>query len=177
MAPRDAALFAQITQIPNAILLPLGLSAKFPPFSTTISNVPGPRQQLYWNGARLEGMYPASIVIDGMALNITLVTYRDQVDFGITACRRTVPQVQRFIDYLEEALVELEVIADKASKAKSPAKSSARLAAGKKAAAKRQGPARKKTVVKKKAAVKKKVAVARGKAPARSKAAADDSSA
>ncbi len=179
MGPRDAALFSQITQLPSAILMPLGLSAKFPPFSTTISNVPGPRQQLYWNGARLEGMYPASIVVDGMALNITLVTYRDQVDFGITACRRTVPQVQRFIDYLEEALVELETIA---GKAKAPAKSRARLAAGKKAATKKQGPARKKTVAKKKTAVKKKAAavkaaVAREKVPARSKAAADDSSA
>jgi hypothetical protein len=43
-----------------------------------------------------------------MALNITLVTYDKNVDFGIVACRRTLPQVQRFIDYLEEALVELE---------------------------------------------------------------------
>jgi diacylglycerol O-acyltransferase len=70
--------------------------------------VPGPRQPLYWNGARLEGIYPASIVAEGMALNITLVTYDDQVDFGITACRRSLPQIQRFIDYLEESLVELE---------------------------------------------------------------------
>jgi diacylglycerol O-acyltransferase len=63
---------------------------------------------MYWNGARLEGIYPASIVTEGIALNITLVTYDKQVDFGIMACRRSLPQVQRFIDYLEDSLVELE---------------------------------------------------------------------
>ena len=36
------------------------------------------------------------------------MTYDQQVHFGIMACRRSLPQVQRFIDYLEDALVELE---------------------------------------------------------------------
>ncbi|MDG1066180.1 MAG: WS/DGAT domain-containing protein, partial [Luminiphilus sp.] len=49
-----------------------------------------------------------SIVTDGMAMNITLITYDQNVDFGIVACRKSVPQVQRFIDYMEEALVALE---------------------------------------------------------------------
>jgi diacylglycerol O-acyltransferase len=36
------------------------------------------------------------------------VTYDKNVDFGITACRRSVPQVQRLIDYMEVSLAELE---------------------------------------------------------------------
>lgn len=104
----EAQLFGLVTQLPGMLLIPLGLLSRFPPYSTTISNVPGPRQPMYWNGARLEGIYPASIVAEGMALNITLVTYDKNVDFGIVACRRTLPQVQRFIDYLDDALVELE---------------------------------------------------------------------
>lgn len=79
-----------------------------PPFNVIISNVPGPRKQMYFNGAHLEGTYPASIPVDGMAMNITLVTYDDQVDFGITACRRSAPSVQRMIHHLEDALAELE---------------------------------------------------------------------
>jgi endonuclease/exonuclease/phosphatase family metal-dependent hydrolase len=43
-----------------------------------------------------------------VALNITLVSYGKNVDFGIIACRRTLPQVQRLIDDLEDALQELE---------------------------------------------------------------------
>lgn len=79
-----------------------------PPFNVIISNVPGPKKQMYFNGAHLEGTYPASIPIDGMAMNITLVTYDDQVDFGITACRRSAPSVQRMIHHMEDALTDLE---------------------------------------------------------------------
>jgi diacylglycerol O-acyltransferase len=41
-------------------------------------------------------------------MNITLLTNNDNVDFGIIACRRSIPNVQRMIDYMEEALQELE---------------------------------------------------------------------
>jgi WS/DGAT/MGAT family acyltransferase len=108
MSAGEAALFAQLTQLPGLLLIPLGLGSRFPPYSTVISNVPGPRQPMYWNGARLEGVYPASIVTEGIAMNITLVSYDKQVDLGIMACRRSLPHVQRFIDYMEDALVELE---------------------------------------------------------------------
>jgi diacylglycerol O-acyltransferase len=90
------------------LLVPLGLMSKMPPFNTVISNVPGILQPMYWNGARMEGSYPASIIMDGVAVNITMVTYDKNVDFGIMACRRSLPQIQRLIDYMESALVELE---------------------------------------------------------------------
>lgn len=82
-----------------------------PTFNVTISNVPGPRGPLYWNGARLDGIYPASIVMDGLALNITVTSNNDSLDFGITGCRRSVPHLQRLIAHLDEALVALEAAA------------------------------------------------------------------
>jgi len=134
MSAREAALYVELMQLPSLLLLPLGLTSRYPPYSTVISNVPGPRQPMYWNGARLEGVYPASIVFDGFALNITLVTYDRNVDFGITACRRSLPQVQRLIDYLEEGLVELEEAAGlaraKPKKTTSRPRTHARKAAG-----------------------------------------------
>ena len=111
LTPREGALFMQLTQLPAVLTSVLGLAATFPAFSTVISNVPGPREQLYWNGARLDGIYPASIVFDGFAMNITLVSYHKSLDFGIVACRRSLPQIQRIIDYLEESLQELEIAA------------------------------------------------------------------
>ena len=111
MSQREAELFMQLTQMPGLLLIPLGLISRFPPYSTVISNVPGPRQPMYWNGARLDGVYPTSIVSEGIALNITLITYDKNVDFGIMACRRTLPLVQRLIDYMEQSLVELEAAA------------------------------------------------------------------
>jgi diacylglycerol O-acyltransferase len=130
MSQREATLFMQITQIPALLTSVLGVAANFPAFSTVISNVPGPREQLYWNGASLEGVYPASIVFDGFAMNITLVSYRKQLDFGIVACRRSMPQVQRIIDYLEEALTELEELAGLRVAPRRPGRSRVKAAAG-----------------------------------------------
>ncbi|MEQ0561768.1 wax ester/triacylglycerol synthase family O-acyltransferase [Amycolatopsis sp. NEAU-NG30] len=79
-----------------------------PPFNLVISNVPGPRKQMYWNGAQLDGIYPASVLLDGQAVNITLTSNGDNLDFGVTGCRRSVPHLQRILTHLDTALVELE---------------------------------------------------------------------
>jgi diacylglycerol O-acyltransferase / wax synthase len=79
-----------------------------PPFNLVISNVPGPRQPMYWNGARLDGLYPLSIPLDGQALNITCTSYSDEIAFGLTGDRRSVPHLQRLLGYLDEELGALE---------------------------------------------------------------------
>lgn len=79
-----------------------------PVHNLTISNVPGPTEPLYWNGARLSGVYPIALLPDGDALNITQLSYAGSLELGITAARDQLPQIQRLIDYIEEALVELE---------------------------------------------------------------------
>jgi diacylglycerol O-acyltransferase len=79
-----------------------------PPFNLVISNVPGPRTPMYWNGARLDGLYPLSIPLDGQALNITCTSYSDEIAFGLTGCRRTVPHLQRLLGYLDDELIALE---------------------------------------------------------------------
>jgi diacylglycerol O-acyltransferase len=111
MTAQQIQLYTAITNFPQMLTALTRTADKFPAYSATISNVPGPREQMYWNGARLDGMYPASIPVDGMAMNITQVSNFRNIDFGITACRRSVPHAQRMIDYLEEALVELEAAA------------------------------------------------------------------
>lgn len=106
---------AGIVMLSAMSFAPLGLGPMYrfeplrrPPFNIVISNVPGPRDPLYWNGAELEGMYPASIPIHGQALNITCASYADRMGFGLTGCRRTVPRLQRLLEDLEASLVELE---------------------------------------------------------------------
>lgn len=68
------------------------------PANVTISNVPGPRQPLYFAGARLESYIPVSIVTDGMGLNITVHSYLDQLEFGIIAAAELVPDVWHLAD-------------------------------------------------------------------------------
>ena len=79
-----------------------------PMFNLTISNVPGPDKPLYFAGARLEAMYPISLLSHGQALNITCVSYAGTLNFGFTGCRDTLPHMQRLAVYTGEALEELE---------------------------------------------------------------------
>jgi diacylglycerol O-acyltransferase len=132
LSPREIQIYTGISQAPLLFTQLLGLGSRFPAFSTVISNVPGPRERRYWNGARLDGLYPVSIPFDGSAVNFTLVSNFENLDFGIVACRKSVPHVQRLIDYMEEALVELE---DAAGLRRSPGRR--RPAPGRRAAAAR----------------------------------------
>jgi diacylglycerol O-acyltransferase len=79
-----------------------------PPFNLIISNVPGARETLYLDGCELTDNYPVSVVVDGQALNMTMVSYGDRLAFGITGCRRSVPHLQRLLRHLEDALADLE---------------------------------------------------------------------
>jgi diacylglycerol O-acyltransferase len=79
-----------------------------PPYNLVISNVPGPKDPLYWNGARLRGIYPLSIPLTGQALNITVTSYAGNMEFGLIGCRRSVPHLQRLLTHLEDALADLE---------------------------------------------------------------------
>jgi diacylglycerol O-acyltransferase len=81
-----------------------------PPFNVIISNVPGPKERLYWNGAEMQGVYPVSIPYDGQALNITVTSYAGSLEVGLIGCRRSVPSLQRLLDHLEESLTELEQV-------------------------------------------------------------------
>ncbi|WP_435745436.1 WS/DGAT/MGAT family O-acyltransferase [Nocardioides sp. SYSU DS0663] len=113
MTPAQIVAMSALGQAP-AIVLPLlrmqGLVR--PPYNVIISNVPGPRTTQYWNGARLDGTYPLSIPINGMALNITCTSYADKMAFGLTGCRRTVPHLQRLLTHLDDEVAALEKAAD-----------------------------------------------------------------
>ena len=85
-----------------------GLMPKRQAFNVIISNVPGPREPLYWNGAKLDAIYPASIVLDGQALNITMTSYMDKLEVGPTGCRKTLPKMQTLLAHLEQEIQRFE---------------------------------------------------------------------
>jgi hypothetical protein len=105
----------QASAISAAMMAPLTLSmapggiAQLapPPFNIIISNVPGPKKPLYFNGARLTGIYPLSIPTNYQALNITVTSYVDNMEFGLIGCRRSVPHLQRLLTHLDDSLAEL----------------------------------------------------------------------
>jgi diacylglycerol O-acyltransferase len=98
-----------VAMAPLALGSLLGVGRLLPlPFNLVISNVPGPREPLWFNGARLDAIYPLSIPTDGQALNITVTSYVDNMEFGLTGCRRSVPHLQRLLGHLETSLSGME---------------------------------------------------------------------
>ncbi|CDO58353.1 Wax ester synthase/acyl-CoA:diacylglycerol acyltransferase [Candidatus Phaeomarinobacter ectocarpi] len=79
-----------------------------PPANLVISNVPGPREQLFINGAKLVANYPMSVLVHSQALNITVTSYMDSIDFGLMADRETIPDVDVMAEMITEAALDLE---------------------------------------------------------------------
>ncbi|MCB1534407.1 MAG: wax ester/triacylglycerol synthase family O-acyltransferase [Rhodoblastus sp.] len=103
------------------------------PANVTISNVPGSRKPLYVAGAELQHIFPVSIAAHGLALNITVQGYRDQLDFGLIAGANVLPELRSLANMLPEELEALEqtyglsapageVVTMKAAEAPAPAK-------------------------------------------------------
>ena len=79
-----------------------------PVFNVTISNIPGPDFPLYCAGAKMLAYYPMGPITDGGGLNITVMSYMGSLDFGLVACRETVPDVAGIAHGLSDALEELK---------------------------------------------------------------------
>ena len=108
--PRRAMVqYTMILMAPTIITLLTGIGGRTRPmFNITISNVPGPEKPLYFRGAELLAIYPASIVTHGQALNITCESYAGWMNFGFTGCHTAVPSMQKIAVYAADAMAELE---------------------------------------------------------------------
>ena len=79
--------FYALLMVPAVLLTISGNAERVKPAINGIfSNVPGARTALYLEGARMEALYPLSIITHGMGLNITVVSQADKLCFGIAAC-------------------------------------------------------------------------------------------
>jgi WS/DGAT/MGAT family acyltransferase len=84
-----------------------GMADRIPPVANlVISNVPGPTVPLYMAGAKMLSNYPASIVVHGVALNVTVQTYNESLDIGVMACAQAMPEVAEFAAQIETAFEE-----------------------------------------------------------------------
>jgi WS/DGAT/MGAT family acyltransferase len=89
------------------------LASRLPAMANVcISNVPGLPTTLYMAGARMANYYPVSIPNHGMSLNITVQSYAGLMEFGLTACRRTLSQEEshELIEHLRAALAEIRAL-------------------------------------------------------------------
>ena len=109
LPPEARVYYTLLINGPYIAGLMAGLGGRAPhPFSVAVSNVPGPPEPLYFNGARLDALFPLSLLLHGNALNITCVSYAGTLNFGFTGARDTLPHLQHLALYMGEAVEELE---------------------------------------------------------------------
>jgi diacylglycerol O-acyltransferase len=104
--------YSALMMLPHIVrqLSPTAVRRTRPMFNLVISNVPGPQEPLYLGGSRLDALYPFSLLFNGEALNITVLSYDGRLHFGFTGCRTALPHVQNLALYLAEAVDELEAM-------------------------------------------------------------------
>jgi WS/DGAT/MGAT family acyltransferase len=78
--------------------------------NVVISNVPGPPVPLYMAGAKMITNYPTSIIVHGMALNITVQSYDKSLDFGLMADAAAMPDVRELADAIAIAFDDLRAL-------------------------------------------------------------------
>ena len=91
----------------------LNLADRHPPiYNLVVSNVPGPDFPLYLDGAELVATYPMGPIMEGAGLNVTVLSYLDNVDFGFLASAELVPDVWDMADVVDEVMADLLAAAD-----------------------------------------------------------------
>ena len=78
-----------------------------PPFNVMVSGIRGPDFPLFCAGSRVEAMYPVGPVAEGVGLNVTIFSYLDQLQFGLLACRKLLPELDDLAVLIDDALGEL----------------------------------------------------------------------
>ena len=79
-----------------------------PIFNCVITNVPGPQTPVYLCGARMVANMGMTPIYDGVGLLITIFSYAGTLTISATSCPEIMPDVDRYVQYVEEALAELE---------------------------------------------------------------------
>jgi diacylglycerol O-acyltransferase len=97
--------------------IPINRSA----YNLILSNVPGPRHQLYFLGCRVNTMYPLGPLIGDAGLNITVMSLNGELGIGIIGCPDLLPDLWSMADEFPDALKELLECSDtKATDSYSP---------------------------------------------------------
>jgi WS/DGAT/MGAT family acyltransferase len=107
-----------------------------PPFSTVVTNVPGPPVPIYSTGARLESMMGLLCLTDGLGLGHVVQSYVREATIAFTACRKLMPDPEFYAQCIEESFAELRD-ATRAAAAQSPAEKPAKAKSESKPAAKK----------------------------------------
>jgi diacylglycerol O-acyltransferase / wax synthase len=141
-APGKPVKWTMIVPAPLLLLLGsanrLGLATRVAPFlNLGATNVPGPRQILYLDGARLIDFSGAPPFFHGIGLAVNATSYDNALRVSVSACRKEIPEPERMRKYLQDSFAELTK-----TQTKGPAKPTVKKAAPRAKAKMAKRPAR-----------------------------------
>ncbi|MFL0579859.1 WS/DGAT/MGAT family O-acyltransferase [Dietzia sp. 179-F 9C3 NHS] len=76
-------------------------------YNMIISNVPGPRNPIYFLGARITHMHPFGPLLHGAGISVTSLSFDDHLDLGVITCEHLVPDPDVVARGIEAALDDL----------------------------------------------------------------------
>lgn len=98
----------RLTPALNNLYTHSGLSGTHPPAANLVlSNMVGTPFPVYLAGCRMEYAFPMGPVMEGIGLNITVLSYCDHVDFGFLAAGNLIPDVGELAAEIPSAFDEL----------------------------------------------------------------------
>jgi diacylglycerol O-acyltransferase len=91
----------------------LRLADRLPsPSNVVVSNVPGPREELWWSGSRMESLFSVGPLSEGIGLNLTVWSYRDRMNVAALADRDQVGDLEQLLEGLHAELAALRDAAE-----------------------------------------------------------------
>ena len=113
MSKKAIEMYTIMMATPNILSHLLKISEKVPqPFNILVSNVPASKQTMYLYGAELEAFHAINLIFDMQALNITVTSYKDMLDFSFLSCKTILPEMDKLVKYVEEEFMNLKKISE-----------------------------------------------------------------
>lgn len=82
-------------------------STPVPPFNIVCTNVPGPQIPLYVLGQRMTHSYPYIPVGFAVGVSVGIMSYDQKLFFGVSGDKNAMPDIDKFIGFLDESFAEL----------------------------------------------------------------------
>ncbi len=109
LPPEDARAEGAVDTLPYLLRQALGIDHHLAPmFNLGIAQLSLGDEARYFNGARLESVFPMPMLLQGGALNIAFMRYARSWSIGLCGARDNLPHLQRMAVYMGLALDELE---------------------------------------------------------------------
>jgi diacylglycerol O-acyltransferase len=86
----------------------LSQQSRPPSYNVIVSNVPGPRTALFDDYMPMREFYSIGPILEGIGLNITAWSFRDNLSFSILSCYRVVPEPDELKQRLLDALAQMK---------------------------------------------------------------------